>query len=78
MPEEQTQSPAEFHQVSLNVSKVSRMLVVRNEHQNIRAVVNVKMDFEKSLKLLSILAGQVAAYEEGKGPITFALEGDFT
>jgi hypothetical protein len=78
MAEDPNKSPVDFHHVSLQVSKVSKMLMVRNEHQEIKAVVNVKMDFDKSVKLLAILSAQISAYEEGKGLITFSLEGDFT
>jgi hypothetical protein len=69
--------PIDFHHVSLVVSKVSRMYAGRNPHQNIKAIADVKIDHKKALELLGILAAQLATHEDGKGPITFSLEGEF-
>jgi hypothetical protein len=76
--EEPNVAQPDFHHVTLSVTKVSRMVMVRNEHQNIKAIVDAKLSFTDSVKLLKVLAEQVAAYQEGMGPITFSLEGDFT
>jgi len=64
--------------VTLSVTKVSRMVIVRDEHHAISAVVHAKLNYNDSVNLLKVLAEQIAVYQDGMGPIAFSLEGDVT
>lgn len=78
LPSTPQTTPAGFHHVNISVSKVSEMEMFRDEHQNIRAMANVKMSREDAEKLMNLLKSHLVGYQDGMGPITFALEGEFT
>lgn len=71
-------TPSEFHHVNLTVSKVSEMEMFRNHNQNIRTVVNIKINREYAESLMQLLKQRLDTYQDGMGPITFSLEGEFT
>jgi hypothetical protein len=71
-------SPPDFHHVKLTVSKVSEMAMMRNAHQRIQAIVDVKLSEQQARKLMKLIALHLHDYREGMGPITFSLEGEFT
>jgi len=70
-------TPQEPIHVSLNISNVSKTLVVREGSQgSIKVIVVNKMSFEDAKRLLLILAEQIAIWEDGMGPITYSSEAD--
>lgn len=71
-------TPPEFHHVNLTVSKVSEMEMFRNVSQNIKTVVNIKISREYAESLMQLLKQKLDTYQDGMGPITFSLEGEFT
>lgn len=71
-------SPLDWHNVNLKVSAVRAGAVMRSPHQNIKAVINGRLSVEQAREFVELLQTQLHEYEDGKGPITFTLEGEFT
>ena len=72
------QADIEFHNVRMTVTEVADGRIIRNPHQNIKAIVNLQMDIQQAILLRDNLDKQIVRYQEGMGPLTATLKGEFT
>lgn len=61
----------EYHHVTIRGYHVTRLPMVRNDHQNIRAVVYVKLSAQAARELVEIVHKQL---EKDKALVTFTID----
>lgn len=70
-------APPDFHHVVFMTDDIEPMLFVRDDHQEITALVSVKMTHEKAQKLKALLDGYLENYQDGGDIFMYTLKGKF-